>query len=288
MTPYIFTEAYNCGKILKRCLETFHRHHDNKVHIFGKRPDFDELGEIRTHPNNVLIDVSTDTMLECLYRNGHSGTAYIFAKAFHHETNEHNDIVHFDSDVIFRGECLSDITTKFDEGFDIVGTRRCYRHNRNHRDDVRSQPDTVNTFFFGMKKDKIDKVDFNTLRSMCEGHNAITGHKIIDFFDPVVYSGLVNGARVHFLDYNDYGCFDENGSKCNAYPELNELMDFGHKIVHFAGVGSGYNNYKNGTTTSSYSSWSVERFYLYSSSVLGENLGSHDAPLADKIRTILS
>ena len=42
--PFIFTEAYDCGLILKKCLESFFKYHPNtQIHIFGTAKDFKEM-----------------------------------------------------------------------------------------------------------------------------------------------------------------------------------------------------------------------------------------------------
>ena len=40
-------------------------------------------------------------------------------------------IIHFDSDVIFRKESISLLTDKIEEGYDLIGPRRCYKNNLN-------------------------------------------------------------------------------------------------------------------------------------------------------------
>jgi hypothetical protein len=80
---YIFTECYNCGEILKKSLETFYKYHNFKVHIFGKKEDFEKLGDIKNHPNNIFEDETNNNVLDNLYKQGHAGTSYIFAKVFH-------------------------------------------------------------------------------------------------------------------------------------------------------------------------------------------------------------
>ena len=61
---FIFTESYGCGLILKKCLESFFRHHpDTVVHVFGTHKDFKELGKFK---NVEYVELSDDLELkEC-------------------------------------------------------------------------------------------------------------------------------------------------------------------------------------------------------------------------------
>ena len=56
-TPFIFTEAYNCGLILRKCLESFFKFHpDTIVNVFGTAKDFKELGRFPNVEYNDLTD----------------------------------------------------------------------------------------------------------------------------------------------------------------------------------------------------------------------------------------
>ena len=63
---FIFTEAYNCGKILKKALESFFLYHPGqKVHVFGTYKDFKELKEFKN--NLEFIEMSDDARLKEYY-----------------------------------------------------------------------------------------------------------------------------------------------------------------------------------------------------------------------------
>lgn len=285
---FIFTECYNCGDILKKSLESFHNYHDLKVHIFGKKDDFERLGEIKHHPNNIFEDVTEDKELERLYQNGHAGTSYIFAKVFHPDNGLKN-IIHFDSDTYFRNECISMITDEFENGYDIVGPIRCYKHNRNNRNDIRHQADTVSTYFFGMKNNILQSRHFDYFRMMCQGFVTPTNHQILDFFDPVTYDALTNGnAKIKFLDFEKVGNFNEEGSRNNKYSDMNEYWDVGDNIIHFAGCGSGYHNYVTNKTNSSYEKWSIQRYLEYMYILYNIKLTPEISPLCEKLNKLLN
>jgi len=264
---FIFTIAYNCGKVLNKMLESFHEHHDAKIHIIGTHRDFKQAIK---HKNNEYIEVSTDDQLKEYFKQGHLGTSYIWAKAMSGQYGSYKKIIQIDSDVIFREECLSDITSKFDEGYDLIGPRRAYKNIKTipaHMEEsqIRNLEDVVSTFFIGVNLERIGSYDFNTLHRMAVGAYNPLGHAIIDFFDPVSFDILHNGGKIHYLDFEDYGSCNENGDFDNCDPKMNELYDFGNKIIHFAGIGSGMNFYYNGNgnVPTTYTEWAKKRFSLY-------------------------
>lgn len=259
---FIFAIAYNCGKVLNKMLESFHKHHDAKIHLFGTHKDFKDAMK---HPNNEYIEVSTDAQLKEYFKQGHLGTSYIWTKVISGEYGNYSRVIQIDSDVIFREECLSDITNKFAEGYDLIGPRRPYRNNKCSRDDIRHLDDVVSTYFIGVNTEKISKYDFNTLHRMIVGYYCPVGNPILDFFDPVSFDIIRNGGKVFYLPFEDYGSTDENGNSDNGFTKLNDLFDFGKKTIHFAGIGSGMNFYYNGNgnVPSTYTEWAKKRFSLY-------------------------
>jgi hypothetical protein len=114
-------------------------------------------------------------------------------------------------------------------------------------------------------KEKISRGIESNLVSMCEGLYNPLGHPILDFFDPISFNILNNGGSVYFLDHHDYGGMDSDGNKMNFYGEINTKIDFGHKIIHFAGVGSGMNYYNNPGSGNSigYVNWAKSQYIIY-------------------------
>lgn len=258
----IFTEAYGCGEILKHSLQSFYKYNNYKVTIYGTLSDFEALGELKNHPNNVFIDLTNDVNILSRYNKGHDKSTYIFAK---HILNNGARLrsIHFDSDTIFFEDVISDITRQLMDGYDLVAPRRCYKYNLNNRDDIRHQSDTICTYLFGIDNDKVLTHNIDFFAKMCRGHVSTTSDKILDCFDPVSYDILKKQGKIFFLDYNDYGSFNELGSRNNNYPIANNKMDFGKKLLHFAGVGSGCFNFKNKNDRSSYEKWSIKRYLSY-------------------------
>lgn len=269
----IFTEVYNCGKIARKALESFAEYHEHRVHVVGTAKDFKHLKGLK---NIEIIDVTSDDALKNYYKNGHLGTAYIFAKALQGGYGKYDKVIHFDSDVIFRGECISDIEVGFDEGYDLIGQRRCYENNRCSRDDIRGigLADVVGTCFFGVKTKSISNYEFPILHKMIVGFHNPFNHPILDFFDPVSFDIINNGGAVKYLDSKDYGSTDADGSLENGYGEINSIFDFGKKFIHFAGIGSGMNFYNNGNENvpDSYADWAKGRYSLYSKLFYDEEL----------------
>lgn len=261
---FVFAIAYNCGKILNVCLDSFHKFHNQKIHIFGTYKDFKE---IKKNKNNEFIDLNSDDNLREYFKQGHLGTSYVWTKVIRKEYGKYSKIIQIDSDVVFKSECVGDIIKKFDDGYDLIGPRRCYEKNVCKRDDVRgiNLQDVVSTYFVGINIDKISKYDFNTLHRMIVGYHNPLGHPIIDFLDPVSFDILNNGGKIYYLNHNDYGSMDENGSLINGHSELNDLYDCGNKIIHFAGIGSGANFYYNGNgnVPQTYTEWAKKRFALF-------------------------
>lgn len=259
---FIFSIAYNCGMIMNKCLESFHKYHDKKIHIFGTHKDFKQINK---HINNEYIELSADDMLKEYYKNGHLGTAYIWAGVLSGKYTNCQKVLQIDSDTLFREECVSDIYNGFSKGFDLIGPRRSYEKNTCNRNDLTGLKDVVSTYFVGVNKEKISTYDFNILIQMSAGYFNPLNHPILDFFDPISFDILKNGGKIYYLDIENYGSTDENGTKINSSGELNTIMDFGKKLIHFAGIGSGMNFYYNGSGTVpvSYSGWAKERFSMY-------------------------
>jgi|ERR1035437_74232 hypothetical protein len=284
---FIFAICYNCGIILKKCLETFFKFHPKEIiNVFGTYKDFKYL---KGFENNLIFhELSADDTLKQCYKQGHMGTAHIITKVLQKGYgDDYSHIIHFDSDVIFRDECIVDIVNGFDEGFDLVGQRRPYEKNKCGRTDFGGLPDVVGTCLIGVNVNKISNYDFETLKQMVVGYYNPIGNPILDFFDPICFDMLKNGAKIKYLDYNDYGCANEEGSWNNIYGELNNLFDFGRKFVHFGGIGSGESFCKNGSgnVPDSYVNWAKSRYSMYMKLFYGQDIGvKYDTEIYNKLK----
>lgn len=268
----IFTEAINCAPVLKKALETFYKFHPNYcVNIIATQKDIDELGEIQHHKNNKFIILNNDSDIVKKFNLGHLGTAEAFALMFNPDADidEYirkeikNYVIHFDSDVVFKKESISLIVDKFNEGYDIVGSRRCYKNNPSNVPGLDNYPDTISTYFFGMNINSIPKYPQNTFVAMCQGIYNPIGWPVLDFFDPVVHCALNSGASIFYLDNNLVGDQNELGKKINSY-KANLHLDCGSHLIHFGGAGSGCSVfYKKSAPEEIYKQWGLVRYFLY-------------------------
>ena len=271
----IFTEGFGCGKIVDIALTSFHKHHDLKVFVFGTSDDFTS---ITPHPNNILLDCSNIQELRNLYLTGHAGTAYIFARVYSGNMREFDNcitqeydkslldcthVIHFDSDIYFKKESISLIEKEFDIGYHIIGSRRCYTNNPANIPVDPSIPDSTSTYFFGMDISIIPKYDIVQFASMCQGGFNPLGHMVFDFFDPVTFVALKNGAKIKFIDQEKVGGQNENGKKHSSF-KSNMHMDVGENLAHFGGVGSGYAYHLNKAKQNpSYGKWALGRWGIF-------------------------
>lgn len=260
---FVFTEIIGCAEVGKVALESFHRHHDHKVHVYTTEQDIKDLGEIAGHHNNVFIVVSRQVV--DLFSQGHAGTAYLFAQVFTGQVDpEINNVVHFDSDVYFKKECLSHMKILFSQGEDIIGTRRCYVNNPANIPVKPGTPDTISTYFFGMRRSVIPQdYSFEQLSNMFLGHNTGLDHDVMDFADCIVFHALKGGAKIYFLPSGALGGQNQEGSKATYNPS-NLHIDAGDYLVHFGGAGSGCVFYNNPDgKNESYGKWAVIRYKLF-------------------------
>lgn len=275
---FVFTEAFNCGKILSICLESFHKHHSQKVHVIGTSKDFKDAGDIINHPNNILINWDSYPEAKNAWSTGHNGTALAFASCIRGKLNTSNKVIHFDADCFFKGECLEEIKGYLNEGYDIIGTPRPYKNNLSGIKGLDKTPDCVSTYIMGINTNKIPKeISFEDLVRMCVGGKSFTGDRILDFFDPVTHSIIRNSGRVKFLDTEKYGGINLEGLKFNSFP-TNLNFDCGSHIVHFGGVGTG-KAVADGLShpNKEYSRWSYYRWNFFAHLFFGEDILT-DAP----------
>ena len=269
---FIFTEIYNCGPIGAVSLKSYCRYAHKLVHVFGEVDDFKELGNIVNHPFIKPMSIGQDIIDR--FKNGHEGTAHLFATICKlHGRNKR--IIHFDSDIYFKKESLSEIIKAFDEGFDIIGTRRCYGNNPGRVKGLEDYPDTISTYFMGMNLEKLPDYPIEYLAKMWQGAIHPLGWPILDFGDSVTHTMLNNGAKIKYLDWNKFGSQNSEGKKTNDY-KSNLHLDMGSHLAHFGGVGSGYSVHnKMSFPEKSYAEWSLGRYELFCKLFYNENIDYH-------------
>lgn len=239
---YIYTECVNCPEICLNAIISYQKYHSHTIRIFLTIKDksyFDKYKHLLDYSR--IIFIGADSSLITTYnRDGHLGTAMIWSHVIRVERTK--KIVHFDSDVIFRGDAVNDIICGL-YNHDLVGPIRCYKHNLNGRDDIRHQSDVISTYCFGFNAAKIPVEDYSSehLVSMIQGSFCPLPLQILDFFDPISYLILHHGGTMKSIDFDIIGGLNQFGSKDNKYHVLNNRMDCGDKIIHFSSVGSGIN-----------------------------------------------
>lgn len=267
----IFTEAVGCGEIGEQALKSFYKHHDLPVTVIGIEQDKKYFEGISS--NLKFVDV-TKTGIYNLYHNrgiGHNGTATLWANVI--AQSKTDKIIHFDSDVIFKGSIVNEIIDLLN-GFDLVGSIRNYKHNPHNREDVRPYFDVVQTYCFGFNKNKINKKDVSTLKSQILGLYNPSMRPSIDFFDQVMQEIVLNGGKKYILDNNLLGGFEFFGSKNNKYGGKNKDCDYGDKIIHYASAGSGKFFYDNLQQIGqhNYENYALKKYALYCKTALGRTL----------------
>ncbi len=308
---FIFTEVVGCGKIGRIALDSFHKYHDHIVHVYGTSEDFVHLVP---HPNNILIEVSPSILSG--YVHGHIGTALLWEQIIKECPTKY--MLHFDSDVIFRQQIIDDMIALTPK-YDLIGPFRNYHHNPHNNPAVRQLADICQTNCTLWNKDHISPSYINNKMSFRSWVQSIIGLSLlqiarrikwqvkhmtgaykmskfaqmihgtynpfpfptIDFFDPVMFDMIRNGASIYHLDFDDVGGCNYYGERTNVFTNINDYptkykLDFGRKLVHFSCVGSGMNFYLHpdaaANVPKSYVDASLDRYALFCKLFYNETL----------------
>lgn len=272
---YIFTEIVNAAEVAYIMLRSFVKHHPKtKINVFGTKQDFEKLNSIYlAHENIIIHDISSQQTILEGFKQGHLGTAMLWNFIFRHIANG-KKIIHIDSDIFFKKESIWIIQNQLDNGYDIVGSKRCYVNNPGKAPVSSGSPDAISTYFMGFNLEKINIHDYSEsdFIKMIQGVYSPLPYMVLDFFDPLTFVALQNGAKINFIDYNIIGGQNELGLKTNNYP-LNMHMDNGSNLVHFGGVGSGLSYYKQLSNPEiSYSKWALGRWSLFAKVFYNEDI----------------
>lgn len=296
MTNFIWTEIFGCPKIGIPSIKSFIHHHPTLfVHVFGFEEDLDEL---RSFPQVVPMYLTASFMESLLYfisrftrnssslspsilrngfKKGHLGTAMLWEYVIR---NINSDIfIHFDSDVIFLGKCIENLTSSVKKG-GLAGPIRNYRNNPHGRSELQHMNDLCQTYLFGFEQKYLPKHLGYILQAHCKGKFLLDKRPVLDFFDPIMMQMIDNGAKPQFLDPDDFGGCNFSGNRKNKFQAFNDFeteykIDVGEKLIHFSAVGSGYNIYRNGASIGSteYSKYALDRFALFNYVIYGEEIG---------------
>jgi hypothetical protein len=324
---YIFTEIVGCGKIGRIALDSFHKYHNYKVFVYGTKDDFKYIKE---NKNNIFVEV--DRKILGGYKNGHIGTALLWEKVIKNCSEKF--ILHFDSDTIFRANIIDEMVEKSKE-YDIIGPIRNYHHNPQGIRSVRHLADICQTNCILFNKELISKkyiekkglglptfkVIFSlpiiqlarrfkwfiknriilrkqSLSIFCQmihGTYSPFSFSTIDFFDPVMFNMIINGAKIYHLDFDEVGGCDKYGKRDNKFKDINNFptpykIDFGSKLAHFSCVGSGMNFYHNPISKNnvgkSYVECALDRYALFCKTFYDESLPDINLDKYEKIINI--
>ncbi len=310
---FVWTEVYNCGEIGAIAISSFLQHHpDTVVHVYGTAEDLElipqaptvikvvlpsgggsEFSSLLWRTLNIGEPSITETYLKNGFSRGHLGTARLWAYLI--IDRPEIKMIHFDSDVVFLGNVVTEVQKRLDAN-DLVGPVRNYKHNRNNLEHVRHLDDLTQTCCFGFNKNKINNHSYSELVKMSLGSYNPKGHPVIDFFDPVMFEILGNKGIISFLEHNEVGGCNLQGSRQNAFAAVNDFktpfkIDFGNKLIHFSAVGSGVNIYRNKTVRipESYRQYALDRYALFSKVFYGRDIGinlSSYGPLIEYLNRI--
>lgn len=265
----IFTEIYNCGEVGAVAIKTFHKYHNEKLHIYGMKEDFKHIED---HKNNLFIVYDAD------FSKGHQGTAEVFAHAL---CRSRGEAIHFDADVYFKGECLEDMKEAIVKPKTIAGTRRCYEKNPAGISVKPGTPDSVSTYFVGYNCPWVENYNFEQLKNMFLGSFNPSLYEIFDFGDAVTFTNYKHGGSVMFLDNTLYGGQNTDGTQKTQYLS-NEIFNTGKSLIHFGGVGTGCSVYKGKSTPPKpYADWALGRYSLYSALFFSEDVDTSPTVVKD-------
>ena len=271
-----------CGEILPPCLESYLKHHQEKIHVFGYPEDMANIPKstqiipmmIQDLPTELGhgMNLSFEKELRSAYQSGHKGTALLWAKIV---SNRNEDfLLHLDSDTVFLGDVVSPIIAELKNGYGVVGTRRPYKEqvkNGNVKGYRRFQfffyRDAVNTYAFGFNRRSIRSKSFkevqNKIMNRYSSRILQRLFPVIDFFDSLTFQ-LARSRGIFYLDSLNQA----KSGKHSRYGEFESLM------ISFAAVGSGCNFYKNPQvqTSESYREFALASFSLYSKYLLDKEI----------------
>jgi len=278
---FIWTEAIGCGEILPPAVNSFLEHHQNILHVYGYPQDLINLPKsdriipmpIEDEKIRNSNELGFASEIRKAYRNGHEGTAFLWAKII--TSREEDYLIHLDSDTVFLKDVISSIMSKLMSGYGIVGTRRPYK------DQVRNKKvkgyrrfffyfyrDAVNTHAFGFNRRSIKSKNFQAIQEkiMNRYSSRIIQRifPVIDFFDSLTFQ-IARSRSIFYLDSST----QSRSGKHSRYG------DFESSMISFAAVGSGCNFYKNPQvkTSESYKEFALASYSLYSKYLLENEIG---------------
>ncbi len=270
---FIWTEAFNCGEILNPMLESFIKHNNHELNVFGSRQD---LGHVKVKSPLLKFNsygtgsnaLKLENKIQDKYNQGHKGTAELWANIIMKRKERY--FLHLDADTIFLADVVSELLDAvLSKGFNLAGARRPYYHRTYRKigtDGKRLDklPDVVATDCFIFDKSFINLHPAWYLKRKIEGRRPVR-HPVIDFFDPISFEIISKGGKVLYLDSPSIG----------SIGPANTDSDFHLKRISFAAVGSGSNFFKNQNvkTSPGYKSFALASYSLFCQYLLDKDIG---------------
>ena len=291
---FIWTEVFNCGELADIVLRSFLCHHAELIHVFGYVED---LKDIIIDPRVIQVPINRSiTTRKALlpfsskidgpfvqkgYEKGHLGTARLWA---HLIKNRREDfLVHIDSDLIFIGNAVDDVIGALRDNFVVAGSRRMYKNNLNHRDDIRHLPDCVGTSCFGFRRSLVPRSTFHGLVRRLQGQtwrDKILGRIIIDFFDSVTFSLMQRGSVA-------YLCSPHDGS--SGFRQVNsQFMKKMLEVRSAVGSGCAFSKGYGIRVADTYRKYALESYSIYAYYLLGIETGISRPTPGELESTLLS
>ena len=274
MKVFIWTEAFNCGEILKPMLSSYLAHNKYPIHVYGTQKDFleaeinSDLVIFESLSDKRFFQKSLESKILKGYTKGHKGTAILWEYII----NSRNEsiLIHLDSDNIFLDDVVEELIRAIEvEGHDLAGSRRPYRHRHYRRDgkdskQLDARPDAVNTDCFAFTKNKIRKFPKFWLRRKILGRR-VSLKPVVDAFDPVTFEIIKQNGKVKYMDSPEAG----------FHSTSNWDSKFLNSRISFAAVGSGCNFFKNGygSVPEHYAKYAISSYSLFALELLNKDIG---------------
>ena len=280
---FIWTEAYNCGLLLRPFLESYFQHNSHHINVFCS--DKDLTSDLMSFKNVTFHTASLNPEFQRFetsilegYKNGHQGTARLWTYLI--KQRKETYLLHLDADTIFLGEVVRALLDAVNiKDASIAGTRRPYLHRGYRLKGVDGlllnfRPDSVNTDYFIFNRKKLENIFKKRLNRMVVGKR-VGFMPVVDFFDPITFK----------LDHKNKGIYylDSPQSGRRATPNLSSAS-FQNRIS-FAAVGSGMNFWANPEIEIpfGYKEYALKSFSLYSKYILNQTI---DYPILDNFELI--
>jgi hypothetical protein len=276
---FIWTEVFNCGELSDIVIRSFLFHHNESIHVFGYTQDLITLiKDPRVIPMTIdqsnvdrrkyrpLSSKIDGSFLQSGYEKGHLGTARLWA---HLIKNRREDfLIHIDSDLIFLGNAVDDVINALRNGAVLAGSRRMYKNNLNHLEDVGHLPDCVDTMCFGFNRRKVSKSTFPGLIRRLSGQtwmDKVIGRKIIDFFDSISFSLMRKGPVAYLCSPHD----GPSGFRQVDSPFMNKILEVRSAVGSGCAFSKGYGK----GVPDTYRLYALESYSVYAFYLLGIETG---------------